>query len=73
MFEQTPVIIRWLLGIVTLGFFTLASVIYKWQRQDLQSVHERIDRMDAKFERRHAEQQRVLIRIATNTRSHNDE
>lgn len=35
IFEQTPVIIRAALGILTLGMFTLATMIYKINRDDM--------------------------------------
>lgn len=53
IFEQTPTVLRWVLGVLTLGIFTLAGVLYKWHRQDLAEVHQRIDMMDERFEHRH--------------------
>jgi len=55
IFEQTPQAIRWLLGALTLGLFTLASLIWRWHRDEMQRIereahesrreaHERIDR-----------------------------
>lgn len=38
MFEQTPVIIRAALGFLTLGMFTLATMIYKINRQDMGEI-----------------------------------
>lgn len=52
MFEQTPTIIRWVLGVLTLGIFTLATVLYKWHREDLNKVHIRINELDQRFEHR---------------------
>lgn len=40
IFEQTPEILRWVMGFLTLGIFTLASVIYKWHREDMRKVRE---------------------------------
>jgi hypothetical protein len=51
MFEQTPVVIRYILGILTLGLFTLASVLYKWHRDDMERMHERMDDLDDKMDR----------------------
>lgn len=75
MFDQTPAIIRFVLGVLTLGIFTIAGVLYKWHRDDLQKVHERVDRLERMLEERHAhvyqrmdEQNRLLIEIAANTR-----
>lgn len=55
LFQQTPRVMRWALGTATLGFFTLASLLWKWHRQDIvrmekdareysREVHQRIDR-----------------------------
>lgn len=52
LFEQTPVVLRWMLGILTMGLFTLATVLYKWHREDLKKVNQRIHELDHRFERR---------------------
>jgi len=52
MFEQTPTIIRWVLGVLTLGVFTLAAVLYKVHREDLNKVHLRINELDQRFAHR---------------------
>ena len=38
IFEQTPTVLRWVMGILTLGIFTLASILYKWHREDMERV-----------------------------------
>lgn len=75
MFEQTPTIIRFMLGVLTLGIFTIAGVLYKWHRDDLSKVHDRVDRLEQTLEKRHEhvyqrmdEQSRLLVEIASNTR-----
>jgi len=68
IFTQTPTFLRWLLGILTLGLFTLASVLYRWHRADMKEMHERMDRMDSLANRRHDETNRLLLQIASNTR-----
>lgn len=67
LFEQTPVVIRGALGVLTLGIFTLASVLYRWHKDDLQKVHVRIDSLEGKMEQRQAETNRLLFQIAQNT------
>lgn len=71
LFEQTPSIIRWLLGILTLGIFTLAGVLYRWHRDDLREVHKRVDRLEERIEAQHAETNRLLFQIAANTQKGN--
>jgi hypothetical protein len=61
LFEQTPVIIRWFLGILTLGLFTLASVLYKWHRDDMDKVHKRMDALESKVEAGFAEMRGYLM------------
>jgi len=54
IFEQTPVLLRWILGILTLGIFTLAGMLWRWNRTDLQrvesQVHARMDRVEGKID-----------------------
>jgi len=48
LFDQTPVVIRWLLGVLTLGLFSLAGWVWKRQESQMDKVrkelHERMDR-----------------------------
>ena len=68
VFEQTPPAIRWVLGVATLGLFTLAGMLWRWQRRDVErverQVHARMDRVESKVD----EQNKLLLEIARNTR-----
>lgn len=68
LFNQTPTVLRWALGVLTLGVFTLASVLYRWHRADMKEMHDRVDRLEERMDVRHAETNRYLIEIAQNTR-----
>lgn len=57
MFEQTPAVLRWVLTILTCGIFGLASLLYKWHREDMRQMHQRMDKLEDH-----------LIEIAQNTR-----
>lgn len=54
IFEQTPLLLRWVLGVLTLGIFTLAGMLWRWNRADLQrveqQVHARMDRVEGKID-----------------------
>ena len=67
LFEQTPKIVRWLLGFLTLGIFTLLGVLYRWHREDMRRVHERVDQLEHRLDDRLDEVNRHLIQIAANT------
>ena len=47
LFEQTPRIIRYALAVLTLGVFALAGLVWRWNREDVRRVEEKIDRTDA--------------------------
>lgn len=53
IFEQTPVLLRFVLGVLTLGVFTLAGMLWRWNRADLKRVeeqmHTRMDRMEGQI------------------------
>jgi hypothetical protein len=68
IFNQTPTILRWALGVLTFGIFTLAGVLYRWHRQDMKEMHARVDRLETRMDERHAETNRILIEISHNTR-----
>lgn len=68
IFEQTPRVVRWALGILTLGIFALLSVLYRWHRDDMRRVHERMDNLEKRIDSRLDEVNSHLIEIATNTR-----
>ena len=67
LFDQTPRIVRWLLGFLTLGIFTLLGVLYRWHRDDMRRVHERVDQLEHRLDDRLDEVNRHLIQIAANT------
>ena len=67
VFQQTPTIIRWMLGILTLGIFTLASVLYRWHRDDMRALYDRVDRLDRRLTAQHTETTQILVRIARST------
>ena len=67
VFQQTPTIIRWMLGILTMGIFTLAGVLYRWHRDDMRDLHDRVDRLDSHLVAQHTETTQTLVQIASNT------
>jgi len=69
IFNQTPQVFRWLLGILSLGAFTVAGLIYRVRRDDLNAIHSRMDRIEERIERQYAENHRMLVEILTNTRN----
>ena len=79
LFEQTPVIVRWALGVLTLGLFTVTGILYRWNRQDIQridsritdninGVQTRISALEGRLDHRLEEMNRHLIDIAANTK-----
>lgn len=38
LFEQTPIVLRFALGVLTLGIFTLLGVLYRWNRRDMEKL-----------------------------------
>lgn len=67
IFDHTPPVIRWMLGVLTLGIFTLAGIVYHWRREELQNEREQhkrdIDALHARigrFENRVNEMDRKL-------------
>ena len=67
IFTQTPTALRWALGVLSLGIFTLAGVLYRWHREDMERVNQRIDRLEVTMDKRHQETNRLLFQIARNT------
>lgn len=61
LFEQMPTIFRWMLGVLTLGIFTMLSILYRWHRRDMERVEHRIDRVED-----------ILMKVHENTRRNND-
>ena len=71
-YEQTPRVLQFVLGVLSLGVFTIFGVLWRWHRNDVKrvetQVHDRIDRMEQRMESRLDETNRLLLQIATNTR-----
>lgn len=72
IFEQTPRIIQWILGVLTLGLFSIAGWLWRMQTQNVErverQVHERMDRVEGNLNQRMDEMNHHLIEIANNTR-----
>lgn len=68
LFEQTPIVLRYVLTMLTLGIFALAGTLYRWHRDDLRHVNERIDRLEKTVAMQHSETNTLLFQIAQNTR-----
>ena len=68
LFNETPVFFRWLFGVLTLGMFTLASILYKWHRDDMSKMEARIMHMELKLDARLEHIYDTLLEIARNTR-----
>lgn len=67
VFEQTPPVLRWVLGVLTLGVFTLAGVLYRLNRESMNQVHKRVDRLEVRMTDQNIETNRLLLQIAQNT------
>lgn len=78
IFNQTPTVLRWALGMLTMGVFTLAGILYRINRNDLEQItrqqkadvkemHDRMDRFENKLDQTTAEMNRHLLQIAHNT------
>lgn len=67
LFEQTPLIFRYVMTTLTLGIFALAGVLYRWHRDDMKGVNERIDRLEKTVATQHSETNHWLFQIAQNT------
>lgn len=50
IFEHTPPVLRWVLGVLTLGVFTLAGVLWRWNRADLKRVEDKLDQVAARHQ-----------------------
>jgi len=61
LFEQTPVIIRGLLGVLTLGLFTVAGILYRWHQADMRRIEGRIDKIEEKMDDGFSEMRRYLV------------
>ena len=64
LYEQTPLIIQYLLGVLTLGIFTLVGVIYKRTARELEHVEDRVgNRIDNTNERINNLERRIDNRL----------
>lgn len=70
IFEQTPQALRWVLGVASLGVFTLLSVLYRMNQKNMDRVEGRISRLEERMDRNMQEQNRLLTQIASNTGHH---
>lgn len=72
IFVQTPPVLRWVLGILTFGLFTVVGMLWRWQVRNVERVETQIhSRMDREMEQLHSrldETNRLLVEIAQNTR-----
>lgn len=64
LFEQTPVFIRGLLGVLTLGLFTLAGILYRWHKADMERIEKRIDKIETKMDEGFSEMRGYLMAAA---------
>lgn len=60
LFDELPVIIRGILGVFTFGIFTLAGMLWRWSRQDVKRVEERLEATEKRIERRLERIERLL-------------
>jgi len=44
LFEQTPTVLRWVLGVLSAGVFTLAAYIYRRNQRRIEEMEQHIDR-----------------------------
>ena len=52
LFDQTPTALRWALGIMSAGVFTLATYIYQRNQRKVQAMEDYIDKKIEEVERR---------------------
>lgn len=52
LFDQTPVVLRWVLGVLSAGVFTLATYIYRRNQRRMEHVEQHIDRKIRDVEQR---------------------
>lgn len=67
LFDETPIFLRWFFGVMTFGLFTLASILYKWHRDDMSKMEARIVHMENKLDSKLEHIYGVLLEIARNT------
>ena len=81
LFEQTPLVLRYVLGVLTLGLFTIAGYIHQQNKENLKQmdirhrasmqrmetqVHARMDRMEEQNEKR---EERFLLQFVEMNRN----
>lgn len=66
MFEQTPVVIRWALGVTLLAIMSLVGLIYKRLRADIKRLHSRIDGVETRIDTDFRELNTSLLMVARN-------
>lgn len=71
LFEHTPTALRVLLGVLSVGIFTVLGVLYRWHREDMTRVKHRVDLVEQRLDTRLNEVNQHLIEIAINTRKSN--
>lgn len=52
IFEQTPVVLRWALGILSAGLFTMATYIYRRNQRKMQETETYIDKKIQEVEKK---------------------
>ena len=52
LFEQTPVVLRWVLGILSAGLFTMATYIYRRNQRKMQEIETYIDKKITEVEKK---------------------
>ena len=68
LFNQTPIVVRWALGVLTLGVFTLASILYRWHRADVERLEIRVDQLETNLRSEMSQMNSHLLQIAVNTK-----
>lgn len=52
LFEQTPLVLRWVLGVLSVGLFTMASYIYRRNQHRMRDIEDHIDKKIREVERK---------------------
>lgn len=72
MFEQTPVVIRWLLGVMLVAIASLIGIVYRRLRADVKRLHHRIDGVEGRVDAEIRELNTSMLMIAHNARNKRD-
>ncbi|SFU86377.1 hypothetical protein [Halomonas korlensis] len=67
IFTQTPSVLRWALGVLIMGIFTLASFLFRRHQDDIKAIRERLDKLEMRIQAQNVETNRLLFQIARNT------